>query len=89
MTRKTTKEITGEMIRMETKKTTGRKIWAITVTITMESSVELMQRNKPLLDRLGKFGQVLGNLLLIGTAASEVNSPSPLLIMLVSDRSVG
>ena len=35
-----------------------------------------MKKNRPLLDRLGKFGKVLENLLEIGTAVSEVNSQS-------------
>jgi hypothetical protein len=47
-------------------------------TTTMEKSIELVKQNRPLLDRLGKFGKVLENLLAIGTAVSEVNSPSSL-----------
>ena len=60
-----------------------------TTTITLEPSIELVKQNRPLLDRLGKFGKLLENLLQIGTAVSEVNYPSLLLAILVSDRSVG
>jgi hypothetical protein len=60
-----------------------------TTAITLEPIIELLNRNRPLLDRLGNFGKALENLLLIGTAASEVNSPSPLLVLLVSNRPVG
>jgi hypothetical protein len=46
-----------------------------TTTITLETGIELVKRNRPLLDRLGKFGKVLENLLEIGTAVAEVNFP--------------
>jgi hypothetical protein len=39
---------------------------------TLDTSIELAKRNKSLLDRLGKFGKVLENLLEIGEAVSEV-----------------
>jgi hypothetical protein len=38
--------------------------------------IDLAKKNRPLLDRLGKFGKVLESLLGIGTAVSEVNSLS-------------
>jgi hypothetical protein len=41
---------------------------------TLNNSIELVKQNKPLLDRLGKFGKVLESLLEIGTAVSEVIS---------------
>jgi hypothetical protein len=39
---------------------------------TLGTDIELVKQNKPLLDRLGRFGKVLENLLQIGTAVSEV-----------------
>ena len=60
-----------------------------TNTTTMEKSIELVKQNRPLLDRLGKFGKVLENLLEIGTAVSEVNSPSSLSAIQVSNRPTG
>jgi hypothetical protein len=41
---------------------------------TPDASIELVKQNKPLLDRLGRFGKVLESLLEIGTAVSEVIS---------------
>jgi hypothetical protein len=35
-----------------------------------------VKKNRPLLDRMRKFGKILENLLEIGTAVSEVNSQS-------------
>jgi hypothetical protein len=40
----------------------------------LDTSIELVKQNKPLLDRMGRFGKVLESLLQIGTAASEVVS---------------
>jgi hypothetical protein len=40
--------------------------------MTLDTSIELVKQNKPLLDRLGRFGKVLESLLEIGTAVSEV-----------------
>jgi hypothetical protein len=45
-------------------------------TTILGTSLDLVKKNRPLLDRLGKFGKVLENLLEIGTAVSEVNSQS-------------
>ena len=45
-------------------------------TTILGTSIDLVKKNRPLLDRLGKFGKVLENLLEIGTAVSEVNSQS-------------
>jgi hypothetical protein len=42
--------------------------------MTLDNSIELVKQNKPLLDRLGRFGKVLESLLEIGTVASEVIS---------------
>jgi hypothetical protein len=58
-------------------------------TTALVTSIELVKQNRPLLDRLGKFGKVLENLLQIGTAVGQVNSPSSSLIKKVSDHSVG
>jgi hypothetical protein len=55
-------------------------------TTKLETSIELIKRNRPLLDRLGKFGKVLENLLEFGTAVSEVNSPSSLSEIQLSNR---
>jgi hypothetical protein len=59
-----------------------------THTITLGTSIDLVKQNRPLLDRLGKFGNVLENLLEIGTAVSEVNSRSSSAIQ-VSNSPVG
>lgn len=40
----------------------------------LDTSIELVKQNKPLLDRLGRFRKVLKSLLEIGTAVSEVIS---------------
>jgi hypothetical protein len=45
-----------------------------TKAMTLVSSIELVKQNKPLLDRMGRFGKVLESLLQIGTVASEVVS---------------
>jgi hypothetical protein len=39
---------------------------------TLDTTIELVKQNRPLLDRLGIFGKVLESLLQIGTAVSEV-----------------
>jgi hypothetical protein len=56
-----------------------------TTSTTLETSIELVKRNRPLLDRMGKFVKVLENLLKIGTAVSEVSSPSSLSVIQVSN----
>jgi outer membrane protein assembly factor BamA len=58
-------------------------------TTTLETSIELIKRNRPLLDRMGKFGKVLENLLQFGTAASEVNYPSLLPEIRLSNHPIG
>ena len=45
-------------------------------TTILGTSIDLVKKNRPLLDRLGNFGKVLQILLEIGTAVSEVNSQS-------------
>ena len=44
-----------------------------TNTTILGTSIDLVKKNRPLLDRLGNFGKVLEKALEIGTAVSEVN----------------